>query len=170
MAKGDIMPFENAAASKTNGSIKMLVQANSTGSSGSAGNILPGEPVTRAAGVAYCLAAVNNSGTTTLRIAGIAANQSTETASVDGTVDVIPSVPGQLWMIKYKAAGSNWDTQAHYNGLIGDRMLIDLTTGSYTILATDGASQACVVQYNDIAKYPGYVVFTFSTVTDSNNV
>ena len=170
MAKGDIMPYENANSDKFTGSVKMLVAANSNGSSGSQGNILPGEPVTRAAGVAYVLAAVNNSGTTTLRIAGVAAGQSTETASVDGTVDVIPSAPGQLWTCKWKTAGSDWDTQAHYNAHIGDRMLIDLTTGAYTILASDGASQAAIVCYNDLSKYPGYVVFTWSTVTDANNV
>jgi hypothetical protein len=169
MAKGDIQPFENSGTKNT-GAIKMLVQANSNGSSGSAGNILPGEPVTRAAGVAYVLAAVNNSGTTTLRIAGVAASQSTETASVDGTVDVIPSAPGQLWMMKWKTVGTDWNTQANYNAHIGDRMLIDLTTGNYTMLASDGASQACIVQYNDLTRYPGVVVFTFSTVTNSDNV
>src|ERR1035437_1926872 len=168
MAKGDIQPFENSGTKNT-GAIKMLVQANSNGSSGLAGNILPGELVTRAAGVAYVLAAVNNSGTTTLRIAGVAASQSTETASVDGLVDVIPCIPGQLWMAKWKTTGTDWNTQANYNAHIGDRMLFDLTTGSYTILAADGASQGIVVQYNDLSKYPGYVVFTFSTVTDANN-
>lgn len=164
------MPFENANNTHYTGSVKMLVQANSTGSNGSAGHILPGEPVTRLAGVAYVLAAANNSGTTTLRIAGVAAAESTETTSVDGLVDIIPPTAGQFWMCKWKTAGSDWDTQAHYNAHIGDRMLIDNTSGVYTILAADGASQAVIVQYNDLAKYPGYVVFTWSTVTDANNV
>ena len=170
MAIGDIQPYENANSGKMAGAIKMLVQAGSTGADGTVSRIQPGEPVTRAAGVAYVLAAANNSGTTTLRIAGVAASKSTETASVDGTVDVIPPAPGQLWKCKWKTTGADWATQAEYNAHIGDRMLIDNTSGNYTILASDGASQACIVAYNDISINPGMVVFQWNTVTNADNV
>jgi hypothetical protein len=52
-------------------------------------------------------------------------------------------------------------TQSEYDALVGKRVLIDLTTGSYTILATDSANNGCVVQPLDISKQPGKVAFSF---------
>ena len=52
-------------------------------------------------------------------------------------------------------------TVALKDALVGDRVLIDLTTGSYTILATDGATNGCVIMPLDISKYPGKVRFAF---------
>lgn len=169
MATGDITPYENANASKMGGTLKYKVTANSTGSNGSVSRINPGEPVTKVAGAAGVLAAANNAPTTTLRIVGVAMSTSTETASVDGTVDVLPAAPGQLWLIKPKVAAS-WDTQAEYNALVGSRVLIDNTAGTYTILAADGASQGCIVEYLDISRYPGLVAFSFSPLCDYRNV
>lgn len=165
MAAGDIMAYENAGASKMGGSLKYYVAANSVGADGTVSRIKAGEPVTKVAGAAGALAAATNAPTTTLRIVGIAAGTSTETASAAGTVDVIPAVPGQLWLIAPKTAAS-WDTQAEYNALCGARVLIDNTTGTYTILATDSASNGCVVEYLDIAKYPGKVAFSFNKLVD----
>jgi hypothetical protein len=169
MATGDIFPFDNAQSAKMGGALTYKVTANSTGSSGSVSRINPGEPVTKVAGAAGVIAAATNAPTTTLRIVGVAASTSTETASVDGTVTVIPATSQDIWLIKPKVAAT-WDTQAEYNALCGARVLIDNTTGTYTILATDGASNGCIVEYLDISKYPGLVAFSFSPLVDYRNV
>lgn len=169
MAIGNIQPFENASASKMGGALPYYVAANSTGADGTVSRIQPGEPVTKVAGAAGVLAAATNAPTTTLRIVGIASSVSTETASVAGTVNVIPAAPGQTWLITPDAATS-WDTQAEYNALCGARVLIKNTAGVYTILATDGASNGCIVEYLDISKYPGKVAFSFSPLVDYRNV
>ena len=165
MAQGDIQAYENAGAGKMGGSLKYYVAANSTGADGTVSRIKAGEPVTKVAGAAGVLAAATNAPTTTLRIVGIAAGTSTETASVAGTVDVIPAVPGQLWLITPDAPTS-WDTQAEYNALCGARVLIKNTAGTYTILASDSASNGCVVEYIDISRYPGKVAFSFNKLVD----
>ena len=165
MSVGDIFPYENASSGKMDGALKYKVTANSTGADGTVSRIRAGEPVTKVAGVAGVLAAATNAPTTTLRIVGVASSTSNETASVDGTVDVIPAHTGQLWLIKPNVAAT-WNTQAKYNALVGARVLIDNTSGAYTILASDGASQGCIVEYLDIARYPGLVAFSFSPLCD----
>lgn len=169
MAIGNIQPFENANAGKMGGALKYKVTANSVGADGTVSRIQPGEPVTKVAGAAGVLAAADNAPTTTLRIVGVAASVSTETASVDGTVDVIPRADGQLWLISPNSAAA-FDTQAEYNALVGSRVLIDNTAGVYTLLATDGASNGCIIEYLDIAMYPGKVAFSFSPLVDYRNV
>lgn len=169
MAVGDITIFESAASAKMAGGLKYKVTANSTGSNGSVSRINPGEPVTKVAGAAGVLAAATNAPTTTLRIVGVALDTSTETASVDGTVTVMPSTNGQLFLISPNSTTA-WDTQSEYNALCGARVLIDNTAGTYTILATDSASNGCVVEYLDISKYPGKVCFSFSSLVDYRNV
>lgn len=169
MAIGNIQPYENAAAAKMTGGLKYKVTANSVGSNGSVGPILPGEPVTKVAGAAGVLAAATNAPTATLRIVGIAQTTSTDTASADGTVTIMPSTNGQLFMIAPKVAAT-WNTQAKYNALIGSRVLIDNTSGVYTLLATDGAGNGCIVEYLNIADFPGMVAFSFSPLVDYRNV
>lgn len=163
MAKGDIIPFENSNSAKMGGAVKYRVASGTTAS------INAGEPVQKLAGAAGVTALLTNSPTTTNRIVGVAASASNETASADGTVDVIPAAPGQIWLIAPKVAAT-WNTQDKYNALIGSRVLIDLTSSTYTILATDGASNGCIVEYLDIARYPGMVAFSWSPLVDYRNV
>lgn len=146
-----------------NGSQKYAVAA------GTVASIKAGEPVQKLAGAARVTALLNNSPTATNRIVGVAASTSTETASTAGTVDVIPTAPGQLWLISPKVPAT-WDTQAEYNNLVGARVLIDLTSGSYTLLAADGAGNGCIVEYLDVALYPGKVAISFSNLVDYRNV
>lgn len=162
MAKGDIQPMESATFS--NGSGLPYVVA-----SGTTASINAGEPVQKLAGAAGVTPLLTNSPTTTNRIVGVSTSASNETASVSGLVTVIPANDTQIWMIAPKVL-TTWNTQAKYNALIGSRVLIDLTAGVYTILAVDGASNGCIVEYLDIAKYPGMVAFSFSQVCDYRNV
>lgn len=163
MAIGDIMPFVSTGSIKTTGSMKYAV------SSGTTGSIKPGEPVQKLAGTARVTAFLNNSPTATNRIVGVSASTSTETASAVGTVDVLPATNGQIFLISPKVAAT-WDTQTKYNNLVGARVLIDLASSTYTILAADGAGNGCVVEWLDIATNPGKVAFSFSPLVDYRNV
>lgn len=169
MAIGDLQPFENSKSGKMGGGLRYKVTANSTGSNGSVSRINPGEPVTKVAGAAGVLAAATNAPTTTLRIVGVATSTSTETASADGTVNIIPAASQDLWLITPNSSTS-FNTQQKYNDLCGARVLIDNTTGTYTLLATDGASNGCIIEWINIADFPGKVAFSFSPLVDYRNV
>lgn len=163
MAIQDIIPFENSNSMNMNSTLKFLVAAGATA-------ILPGEPVQKLAGAASVTALLTNSPTATNRIVGVAMGFSTQTASVAGTVDVIPATTGQLWLISPKVAAGFTDTQANYNTQVGKRVLLDLAAGVYTSLAVDGASQGCIVEWNDLSRYPGKVAYSWSPVCDYRNV
>jgi hypothetical protein len=127
----------------------------------SADLIYPGYPVVRELGAAVVTGmATNKPVVATDYVVGVAASKSTNTALVAGTVEVIPLIPGQIWLATPKAPTS-FDTQAEYDALVGDRVLFDLTTGDYTILAADNATYGCVIEPLDISKYPGKVAFAF---------
>lgn len=132
---------------------------------GAASTIInPGEPVAKALGNStgnvVTQMATNKPVVATDFLAGIAATTSTQTASVAGTVYVNPIFPGVIYLVTPKVAAT-WNTQALYDALVGARVLIDLTTGAYTLLAADGATSGCVVEALDISKYPGKVAISF---------
>lgn len=133
-----------------------------------------GEPVGKALGgtIAVLLGAMGT-GTAakpvvaTDFLAGIAmggeGGTSTETATANGYVDVVNLVPNVVYLMTPNAPTS-WDTQAEYNALIGDRVLINMSADIppvYTILASDSATSGLVIEYLDITKYPGKVAFKF---------
>ena len=125
----------------------------------SATTIKQGEPVVKAlGGVAVTPLATNKPVVATDFLCGIAATTSTNTAALAGTVGVTKLVDGMSFLIAPNVA-TTWDTQAEYDALVGDRVLLDLTSGSYTILATDGATSGCVIMPLDIKKYPDKVRF-----------
>lgn len=129
--------------------------------SGTASSIVAGTPVLKALGGATVSAATTNMPTVaTDFFAGIAATTSTETASAAGTVQVTKMVPGTTWLIAPKVAAT-WDTQAEYDALVGDRVLLDLTSSTWTILAADGSAYGCVIMPLDISLHPGMVRFAF---------
>ena len=145
------------------GTIKALVVAGTTAS------INAGEPVDKLAGAAGVKAMPNAAAPATDFIAGVAMSNSNETASVFGTVDIIPAVPGVLYLCAPKVAAS-WNTQALYNGNVGKRVQFDLTAGVYTVLTTDLTQNMLIVEWVDIARYPGMVAFSFNTKAVSSNV
>lgn len=153
MAIGDITVLEQGSYAGR-GARKYNVAAGAT-------TINPGEPVVRTlGGVTVTAMATNKPVVGTDYVVGIAADTSTQTASVAGVVNVYPLTSAMTYLIKPNAATS-WDTQAEYDALVGKRVLIDLTSGSYTILASDGSTSGCVIQALDINKYPGRVAFAF---------
>jgi hypothetical protein len=153
MALGDIIILEQNSMT-ARGARRYNVAAGATA-------ILAGEPVARALGATSVTAAATNTPVVaTDYYAGIAMTSSTQTASANGVVDVMPLSNGITYLIKPKVT-TTWDTQAEYNDLVGKRVVLDLTTGSYTILATDSANNGCVIMPLDIAKYPGMVAFAF---------
>lgn len=163
MALGDIQPAETSTAFSTGGGVAYVVASGTTAS------IKAGEPVQKLAGAANVTALLTNSPTTTNRIVGVASSTSTETASVSGLVNVIPVNDSQIWMIAPKVAAT-FNTQAKINALVGARVLLDLTSSVYTILAADGASNGCIIEYIDIVRYPGMVAFSWSPLVDYRNV
>lgn len=153
MASGDITILENNSTSGR-GSRKYNVAAGATA-------IYAGEPVARALGaVSVTIMATNKPVVGTDYLAGVAMTNSTQTASVAGTVDVLPLNSGITFLMAPNSAAA-FDTQAEYDALVGKRVLIDLTTGTYTILASDSANNGCIIMPLDIAKYPGKVAFAF---------
>lgn len=151
------------------------LEANSMGSRGSrtynvaaaATAINPGEPVVRSLGAATVtrMYGTGTTGTTvpavgTDYVVGIAQTAGTQTASVAGTIQVLPLTSGTTWLANPLVAAT-WDTQSEYDALVGDRELIDLTSGAYTIIAGDSANNGLVVMPLDLAKYPGKIAVAF---------
>ena len=123
--------------------------------------IYPGEPVAfNALGDVVVIKFDNNAPVVaTDFVVGIAATTSTNTAAAAGEVWVIPNVPGTVYLIAPKVAAS-YDTQAEYDALVGKRVLIDLTSTTFTLLAADNSTYGCIIQPLDVFKYPGKVAFT----------
>lgn len=153
MSTGDITILDQSVMAGI-GARKYAVAASAT-------LIYPGEPVDKALGAAAVTPmATNKPVVATDFLAGVAATTSTNTASAAGEVWVYPLVPGVVYLMSPNVAAT-FDTQAEYDALVGDRVLIDLTAGVYTILATDGATSGCVIEALNVAKYPGKVAFSF---------
>jgi len=136
------------------GARKFAVAASST-------LIYPGEPVAKALGVSGSVvtpAVTSSPQVGTHYFAGIATSTSTNTASANGVVYVMPLDPSVTFLIAPKTAAS-WDTQSEYDALVGARVLLDLTSSTYTILASDSSGNGCVIEPLDISKYPGKVAF-----------
>lgn len=149
------------------GDIKILstVTTNEPGAlpyrvtSGTTASINAGEPVLKALGSAFVTAGADNTPVVgTNYLAGISTTTSNETASAVGTVNVMPLVPGQVFLCKANDT-TLIDTQAEYDALVGDRVLFDLTSGVYTVLLTDGATNGLVVENLDTKLYPNMVAF-----------
>jgi len=138
----------------TTGTRKFAVAAGATA-------ILAGEPVVRAlAGTTVTAMATNKPQVGTDYVVGIAATASTNTASALGYVEVLPMSSEVVLAIAPKVAAT-FDTQAEYDLLVGTRVLLDLTSSVYTILAADAVGNGCVIQPLDVAKNPGKVAFSF---------
>ena len=156
MSSGDITLLNQNLAT---GAVRYNVAAGTTAS------INPGEVVYRALGgiaVTAATASALRPVVATDFIAGISMSTSNETASAAGYVMVQELVPGQVWLIAPNAPTS-WDTQAEYDALVGKRVLLNTagSGGAQTILAADGPTSGCVIEWLDVSKHPGKVAFSF---------
>lgn len=158
MALGNVTFYESGSVGSPT-SVNYPVAASAT-------LINAGEPVSKVLGGAAVLpAATNTPVVATDFYAGIAASTSTNTAGAAGTVDVFVLQKGISYLCAPNSAAA-WDTQAEYDALVGDRVLFDLTTGVYTVLATDGSTNGLVVMPLDIKKFPGKVRFAIRQAVD----
>ena len=152
MAVNDIKVYDEAAFGYPGDEVFAVLASATT--------IKQGEPVGKALGQVYALPlATNKPVVATDFIAGVAATTSTNTASANGTVRVTKLVDGISFLINPKVALAT--DQATYDALVGYRVLLDLTTGSYTLLVADGSTYGCVIMPLDVLKYPGKIRFTF---------
>ena len=126
MAQNDIK-VGVGSVSKTPPTFTVYTEAASTA-------ILPGEPVVaKAIGSQYGKAA--GDGTQVIGtdlMLGIAQSASTHTASADGTVEVYLPLPGVKYSAKAKTPAS-FNTEAEIKALVGNDVLFDLTSGTYTV-------------------------------------
>ncbi len=98
---------------------------------------------------------------TTDPVVGIAATDSTHTASVDGVVQVFKPLTGAIYLCAAKSPTAV-DTQTKYDALVNLPVLFDLDiNGVFTIDtgSTTGAD-GLVICPLDISKYPGKVAFS----------
>lgn len=96
-------------------------------------------------------------GTGTPTFLGIAASNSTQTASVDGTVSIYTPVPGLVYACKAKSAATI-DTAAELQALIGVPVLFDLTSSQYTVdTGATASTSGLVIVGGDIVN--GIVYF-----------
>ena len=126
--------------------------------------INPGEPVVASGLGASQTVAAAATGTPVVGtdyFVGIASSKSTQTASVAGTVEVLPLISGQEYLISPTTA-ANFDTQAEYDARVGRRVLFGLSGGVYTIGDTDNSANGLVVVWRDITDpaATGKVAFT----------
>lgn len=133
----------NNGGSQVAPTIKMLGEAAAT-------DIYAGEPVkVKSAGSKYAIPLADAEpviGTTT-RVIGIAATNSTQTASADGEVYVYDANnSGIVYAAKAKSSTAA-DTQAEIDALIGKRVLLDLTSSVYTVdtAASDAAANGVLI-------------------------
>lgn len=125
-------------------------------------SIKAGELVVKTLGAStVALAATSTPAVGTDSVVGIATSDSTDTVAAAGTVDVCEVDSRDVWQIAPLVAAT-WNTQTKYNALVGDRELIDLTSGVFTLVSGDSALNGLVVQpLNDINLYPGKVLVSF---------
>lgn len=130
-------------------------------------DINAGEPVKlKSAGSPYVIPLADGDltiGTDTVMI-GVAATDSDHTAAVDGVVKVYLPVTGATYRMKATTV-ANVDTKAKIDALRGDRVVMNLTTGTYTLdeNAGDGANNAFYILGGD----PDTGELDFSTRADA---
>lgn len=106
-------------------------------------NLLPGEPVKLATNFVIALA-TGDPEIGTDEFVGIVRKQSTETSSVDGTVEVVTMTPATR-LRGQATTTTNIDTEAELLGIIGDFICMDVTgagtngpTGVFTFDENEG--------------------------------
>lgn len=100
-------------------------------------------------------------------IAGFAMSTSTETTTATGFVEVMEISSTQVFLAN-PATAANYGltvgslSQSLYNAQVGKRVLIQVSSGVFTVLSTDnwtvaGGKNGIIVEYIDITTFPGKV-------------
>jgi hypothetical protein len=163
MSIGDLQLFTEAPFGNP-GTNRFSVQL------GVAASINPGEPVVvkglGASGTSVATMATNKPLVGTDWIVGVSQSFSTDTVTANGTVDVYDIYAEGVTFLANPNSAAAWDTQAEYDALVGSRVLLDKTSGAYTVLATDAwtisAKNGVFVEPLDITKHPGKVRISFN--------
>lgn len=133
---------------------------------GSPPAINAGEPVSKVLGSQYVIIMPNAKPVVAdANTVGISATTSSETSSADGSVQVIPIDPLKIWVISPQTAATygvgSTPNQTTYNTLVGARVVLQATTGTWKILATDSSGNGLVIEGLDVTKVLGKVAFSF---------
>ncbi len=157
MALGDIKLLADAAF----GAVGSRTHAVA---SGAVATINAGELVLKTLGSAFVVAWGNTAAKPVVGtdfVAGLSVSTSTDTVAANGTVEIMPIDPKMVFLITPNAPTS-WDTQAEYDALVGDRVLLNSGSvgGAQTILASDSATSGLVIQPLNITNFPGKVAFS----------
>ena len=167
MAKGDIRIY-NPGGHTDVPTLKWQTDAAAT-------DIYAGEPVKlTGAGSPYATPLVDGDLTigTDTQMIGIAASDSTHTSTADGFVEVYMPLPGTVWAMKATTV-ANVDTAAEILALCGDRVVMNLTSSTYTLdeNAGDSATSAFYIiggDYRDGTMY--FTIRTDATVLSGESV
>ncbi len=130
--------------------------------------ILVGEPVqVGGTGGNYVIPLATAEPTTSEPMMGIAATNSTQTATLDGVVEVVLALPGVLFEAK-ATTPANMDTDAELLAILNDRVAFDLVSGVYTVDEDQGdsATNGLRIIGGDIVTGDVY----FMVLADATNV
>lgn len=119
-----------------------------------------GTDATAASWTGAVLPMVDGDGTTAQRFTGIAKSDSTDTASVAGSVTLWLPLPGYVYAAKAKTA-STANTQALVTGLFQKRVVFDLTASVWTVdaAAADAAANMLVIVGGDYLTSTLYFMY-----------
>lgn len=125
-----------------------------------------GEPVSKVLGSQYVIIMPNAKPVVAdANTVGVSASTSTETSAADGTVQVIPIDEKKTWSITPQTAATYGvgatPNQTTYNALVGARVVFQVTSGTWKILATDSSGNGLVIAASNVATNVGKVNFSF---------
>jgi len=130
MAKGDIKIADVGG--------KNVVPSTPYRTEAGATDILAGEPVViGGTGSNYVAPLATATPTTTNKMLGVAAADSTHTAAADGSIDIYVLTPEVVMECAATTPG-NMDTDAELLAILNDRIAFDLVGGVYTIDENQG--------------------------------
>lgn len=125
--------------------------------------IYAGEPVKlKSAGSPYVIPLADNEpviGTTT-QVRGVAASNSTHTATADGTINVYVPDADTEWEVSPTTL-ANADTESEIKALEGDRVLFDLISTQYTLDENAGDTATSGLQITGGDPVRGKMYFKF---------
>lgn len=130
MALGDVKIVGNLPPTK-------IVDVDDRTTSGASATIKQGEPIKRSGNFAVILG--DGEPTITAPMLGIAAAESTETSSADGTVEYYPVEAGVTILECNATTATNIDTAAELLGVKLDTVTFDLSGGTFTIDEDEGS-------------------------------